>query len=58
MLTEPTAAVLTDCTDAPAVTVPVPPVGSVTVIVRVAVVPVPAALDAVSVTVCVPAANV
>jgi hypothetical protein len=58
MLTEPTDAVLTDCTDAPAVTVPVSPVGSVTVIVRDAVVPAPAALDAVSVTVCVPAANV
>ena len=60
MLTEVTAAVLTAVDDAPAVTVPVPPVGgaAVTVIVRVAVDPAPAALDAVSVTVCVPAANV
>jgi hypothetical protein len=59
MLTVVTAAVLTDVDDAPAVTVPVPPVGgAVTVIVRVAVEPAPPALDAVSVTVCVPAANV
>jgi hypothetical protein len=59
MVTVVTAAVLTAVDDAPAVTVPVPPVGgAVTVIVRVAVEPAPAALDAVSVTVCVPAANV
>jgi hypothetical protein len=60
MLTDPTGAVDTDSTDAPADTTPEPPppAGSVTVIVAVAVVPAPAAFDAVNRTVCVPAANV
>ncbi|MCV2492034.1 hypothetical protein OF117_22055, partial [Geodermatophilus sp. YIM 151500] len=57
MVTAPTAAVLTEVVDAPAVTVPPLPVGgAVTVMVRVAGAPAPAAFDAISRTVYVPAA--